>query len=122
MPKIRLTDGYFNLSGAETRLMRFAESEEAKDEAATGSVCAEVFGVIAAILTEAAYSLSEQTGTDTVWMAGGVASSRTVRKLITENSSKAAIRFGDPELSGDNAVGIALIAGKLYETGNSITG
>lgn len=118
MPKLKLKDGYFNLSGAETKLLRYIESEE--DD--FSDVITEVFISLAGLLTEAADSLSGQTGTDTVWMAGGVSSSRTVRKLISLNNTRADIRFGDREHSGDNAVGTARLAMRIHETGNSITG
>ena len=53
-------------------------------------------------------------------MAGGVASSRTFRAIV-QRSSLNDILFGDPELSGDNAAGIALLAKRRYETGNRNT-
>ena len=54
-------------------------------------------------------------------MAGGVASSRCFR-AIAQRSSLKDIRFGSPELSGDNAVGTALLAKRKHETGNSNSG
>jgi len=121
MPKIKLSDdAYFNLSGAETKLLRRIESGIAEDEA--GMLITELFITVSRLLETAADSLSEKYGIEKVCMAGGVASSRTVRKLISSDGHKADIRFGSPELSGDNAVGAALLARRVHETGNRITG
>ncbi|MBR1987242.1 MAG: hypothetical protein IKA24_10215, partial [Mogibacterium sp.] len=65
--------------------------------------------------------LKDRYCADRIYMAGGVASSRTFR-AIAKRSSLADIHFGAPELSGDNAVGAALLAKRIDETGNSNTG
>ena len=54
-------------------------------------------------------------GIKNIYMAGGVASSRTIRRLLRDNGQE--IRFGDTVLSGDNAVGTALLAKRIHETG-----
>lgn len=118
MPKLRLDDGYFNLSGAETRLMRYAES---KDTGNTASAAAELFASVSELLIKDAEYLKNKYNAETVYMAGGVASSRTFR-AIAQNSDLKDIRFGAPELSGDNAVGIALLAKRIHETGNRNSG
>lgn len=117
MPSIKIKDGYFNLSGAETRLMRSVSSEEAD----TARTAAELFAVIADLLHREASYLCNKYGTDRAVMAGGAASSRTIRKLLSCKRDPAP-EFGDPELSGDNAVGIARLAKRMYETGNCISG
>ena len=48
-------------------------------------------------------------------MAGGVSASETLRKyavLWQEQRDGCRILFGDPVLSGDNAVGISLLGGR----------
>ena len=121
MPVIRLSDdGYFNLSGAETKLLRCIESGISDKDAS--SMITEVFISITDLLYEAAGNLAERYGTGKVYMAGGVASSMTVRKLISLKEDSRDIIFGDPDLSGDNAVGIALLARRSHETGKCFTG
>ena len=55
-------------------------------------------------------------------MAGGVSSSRFIRKMFEKDKD---VFFGSPELSSDNAAGIAMMGMKRYladETGSSFTG
>ena len=120
MPKLKIKDGYFNLSGAETRLMKYADSYGG-DEKEVSRVTAELFSSIAGLLTSEATYLSNKYDIKDIYMAGGVASSKTIRSLLssTENIE---IRFGDAGLSGDNAVGTALLAKRKHETGNSNSG
>ena len=117
MPKIVPSEGYFNLSGAETRLMRYAE---ANDAVPFSDVTAELFASVSELLINDAKSLSKKYNLAKIYMAGGVASSRTFR-AIAQTSGIIEIRFGSPDLSGDNAVGTALLAKRINETCNSIT-
>ena len=118
IPKLRIKDGYFNLSGAETRLMKYASSCEEKD---AEQVTAELFVCLAKLLADEAAYLSGKYGISDIYMAGGVASSRTVRKLLSTVKGSD-IKFGDAALSGDNAVGTALLAKRVHETGNRNSG
>ena len=118
LPKIKCEKGYFNLSGAETRLMRYAADPE---DVPAADVTAELFASVSGLLINTAHYLSDRYCAKNIYMAGGVASSRTFR-AIAQRSSSADIRFGDPELSGDNAVGTALLAKRINETGNSNSG
>lgn len=115
IPKLRIKDGYFNLSGAETRLMKFASS--CSDEKDAAKVTAELFVSVAGLLTDEAAYLSDKYGIKDIYMAGGAASSRTVRRLLSA-SKESDIKFGDAALSGDNAVGTALLAKRIHESGN----
>ena len=117
MPRISIKEGYFNLSGAETRLMQFSD-DKSRDREKTCHVTAELFTSIAGLLEDEATYLSSKFGIEDIYMAGGVASSRTVRKILSDKN----IRFGSPGLSGDNAVGTALLAKRIHETGNSNSG
>lgn len=119
MPKLRIKDGYFNLSGAETRLMKFASS--CSDEKEASRVTAELFVSITGLLADEAAYLSDKYGINDIYMAGGAASSRTVRKLLSDVKGSD-IKFGDAALSGDNAVGTALLAKRVHETGNRNSG
>ena len=118
LPKLKMDDGYFNLSGAETRLMRYADDRGGIQPA---HVAAELFVAVTELLVNDARYLSDKFGTSVIYMAGGVASSRTLRALIRNNYC-IDIKFGDPGLSGDNAVGTALLAKRRYETGKCNTG
>ena len=118
IPKLKTDDGYFNLSGAETRLMKYAADTSSIPKE---HIAAELFAAISDLLIRETLYLNSKYGTEITYMAGGAASSRTFRTLVTKEHHTG-IRFGDPGLSGDNAVGTALLAKRRYETGNSITG
>ena len=118
IPKLRSDEGYFNLSGAETRLMRYAENQ---DGISAAEVIAELFAAVCELLINTAMYLSERYNVEKIYMAGGVASSRTFRAIVKSCGLKD-IRFGPQELSGDNAVGTALLAKRRHETGNSNSG
>lgn len=117
IPRIKIRDGYFNLSGAETRLMQFAASDGSEEK--ESEVTAELFVSIAGLLKDEAKYLNDKYGIRSIYMAGGAASSRTVRRLLAAEEN---INFGAPEHSGDNAVGTALLAKRKHETGNRQTG
>ena len=109
LPKLRHDDGHFNLSGAETRLMRYAEGPK---DVPVSEVTAELFLSLSKLLIDTTQYLSGKYHADNIYIAGGVASSRTFR-AIAERHSQAVIHFGAPELSGDNAVGTALLAKRM---------
>jgi N6-L-threonylcarbamoyladenine synthase len=118
VPRFRLDDGYFNLSGAETRLLRYADDNR---EISHADVIADLFVSVSEMLIKDAQYLSEKYCAENIYMAGGVASSRTFRAIAERNRS-IDIHFGAPELSGDNAAGAALLAKRIYEAGNSNSG
>lgn len=115
-PRARIDDGYFNLSGPETKLLKYIEKQglSADDPVALAPVVSELFRYISDILTSSADQLSEKHGISKLYMAGGVASSAAIRKIVGNNSDLD-IRFGDPVLSGDNAVGIARLAKRIHD-------
>ena len=114
LSKIRIDDGYFNLSGPETRLLGSASGIQGSDGEDLPPVCAELFIAISDILRDSAVYLSEKYKADKVYLAGGVASSKTVRSLLTDES-RTNIIFGDPLHSGDNAAGTAKLAKRIHE-------
>lgn len=97
-----------HLSGAEAQLMRMIEREERPED-----VAAEVYSVLARTVLRLLANAAELTGARDVLLAGGVASSALLRRLLTERNEKRRtglrLYFGRPEFSGDNAVGVALI-------------
>jgi len=76
------------------------------------AVCYELMERIADVLLISSNYLTSAYDADTVYMAGGVASSDTLRSIVSEKSKEGKYRivFGDAALSGDNAVGTALLA------------
>ena len=44
--------------------------------------------------------------------AGGVSSSKTLRKMLDETDAKLNLVFCEPMLSSDNAIGISLLGGE----------
>ena len=59
----------------------------------------------------------EKTGCRQALLAGGVASSTLLRKLLLARAEKRRLKcrlcFARPELSGDNAVGVALLGAQM---------
>lgn len=116
LPRIKRNDGYFNLSGAETKLLRYIENVPEQEYAALAQ---ELFSTIASVLMDSATETSSLYGADIVYMAGGVAASSYIRSVIASPKSCTKgiipeIRFGTPSLSGDNAVGIARLARRIH--------
>lgn len=106
--KVRIQDGYFNLSGIETQVKKSINQQGEH-------IIPGVFFELQRVLHQTAKELSEKYDTKTVVMAGGVSASDTLRKYAaTWNSHDDGCRilFGDRILSGDNAVGISLLGGR----------
>ncbi|ASS38019.1 tRNA (adenosine(37)-N6)-threonylcarbamoyltransferase complex transferase subunit TsaD [Mogibacterium pumilum] len=105
---IKVDDGWFNLSGTEYQVLNAIETYGTE-------VAAELMERVSILLFDVSKYLANKFDTQKIYMAGGVASSKffraKIRELTHENSSLT-INFGSPELSGDNAVGIALLGGK----------
>jgi N6-L-threonylcarbamoyladenine synthase len=114
-PRIKLDDGFFNLSGAETKLLNHFNDRglSSDDGSALARPVADLFRYISAMLARSAEYLSEKYDIEKIYLAGGVASSKTIRDLLTQSCSLD-IYFGDPVLSGDNAVGIARLAKRKH--------
>ncbi|MBR0400104.1 MAG: peptidase M22 [Mogibacterium sp.] len=112
---VRIKDGWFNLSGTEAQMLRALDSDD-PDHAALSYV---LFDCIASLLARSAAELTAQYGVKRVYMAGGVASSAFIRKrihkhLASNGASHREIIFGEPALSGDNAVGTAFLAARQH--------
>lgn len=97
-------DGYINFSGMETKLLGMAETENPSLLAKSA-------------LTFVGKSLAEAINSkkpERVLFVGGVASNTLLRKYLTENIA-AMVYFSTPELSCDNAVGVAELCRKRCE-------
>ncbi len=112
---IRLDGLTFNLSGIETQCSRLLQSSEQKNhELNENFLIRELFDRIAETILNVSLRAAEQFGIKHILFAGGVSSSRFIRDKIKNSAEGNAIQaeFGRPELSGDNAVGIALLGRK----------
>ena len=104
-----------SFSGSESAAQRLIDAGGISPD----DMAAEVFSCIARSLAKVLANAAEQTGVRKVLLAGGVASSTHLRKLLPERLKKMKVRmklyWGRPELSGDNACGVALIASETEE-------
>lgn len=117
---IKVIDAWLNLSGIDTQIKnRIAElmpqsiSNGAWDPKC-GQLIKEVFDKLADAMGKMVLQGVAKTGNEKVILAGGVASSKYIRQLLTPKLREAGISavFDDKGLSQDNAVGIALLGGK----------
>lgn len=113
LTKIKTQDLEFNLSGIETQTSRLCETIEAEE---TDVLVLEVFDKILDTLVKVTEEATKQHGINDVIFAGGVSCSKYISERIINRfkNSQLNIQFGLQTLSGDNAVGIALLGGKAY--------
>lgn len=102
-------DLYCHLSGAESQVQRWIR-EGRKDP---GDIAREIYDLLARTLARMLRAGAKKTGAVQALVTGGVAASALLRRLLTERMRKGPggpeLVFGSPALSGDNAVGVALI-------------
>lgn len=98
-----------HLSGAEAQVKRWIRNGGKQP----GEIAREVFDLLARTSCRMLAAGARVTGCRNALVFGGIASSELFRCLLADRltRSRSAPRawFGDPELSGDNAVGVALI-------------
>lgn len=99
---VSVKGSYMNLSGAETKLLRSISGADA-------SKALSVLEYVRDVLVKTINSAVKAEKLQRVLIAGGVASNAVIRKGLIENIS-ADVYFASKELSGDNAVGIAVLA------------
>ena len=80
-------------------------------KAQMGELALAVYDCLARTFAKLMVQAGEKTGLNRVLLAGGVASSGLLREMLQERLEKANMQlyFGDPSLSTDNAVGVALL-------------
>ncbi|MDO4547419.1 MAG: O-sialoglycoprotein endopeptidase [Clostridia bacterium] len=97
-----------SLSGAEARLMRLIDAGERPTD-----VAREVYSFLERTLAKWMENAVRKSGIKTILMTGGVSSSEMLKSLlaarIKKRGSDMELYWADPGLSGDNAVGVALI-------------
>lgn len=106
--RVKTDDGWFNLSGQETQIRKMITPDDV-------SIVPGMFCMLTDLLKEESLYLSEKYGTDMTVMAGGVAASLYLRKNVLVEGHK--ISWGSPQLSGDNAVGIAGLGMRAFQSG-----
>lgn len=104
---------YFNLSGIETQWSRCAEKRIKAGEE-TDSLIRELFDRIVRALIHITEQAAKEMSIINIMFTGGVSSSRYISTKLKDHfaNSRLSLEFGDPSLSQDNAVGIALLGGK----------
>lgn len=103
-----------HFSGAEAQVMRLIDAKTLTDE----DIAAEVFSCVARTVTRLLLAGCDSTGMTCALLSGGVASSAwirdAVRQEIAKRNRRITLYFGKPELSGDNAVGVAILGAEQY--------
>ncbi len=98
-----------HLSGAETKVQQWLKEGRMPWE----DIAREIYDLLARTLVRMLKAGAEKTGLKEALVTGGVAASALLRQLLEERRIKTRgcpeIVFGRPEMSGDNAVGVALI-------------
>lgn len=109
LPKIKtVEDGYINLSGIETKIQRLIEGGKVDKE----HLVAMIFERIAEAIAEMCKKLSKKYMINDFLFAGGVSSSKRIRRKLEYKLKGLNIEFGEAKLSTDNAVGVALLGGQ----------
>ena len=102
------------LAGAENKATKWLETGCMTKE----EIAAEVFDFIARTVYRQIEAACESTGVRQALLAGGVASSTHLRSILEKRARKrglhCSLHFAKPELSGDNAVGVALLGAQAY--------
>ncbi|MBO5535807.1 MAG: O-sialoglycoprotein endopeptidase [Clostridia bacterium] len=102
-------NGRCSLSGAETAVNRMIDSGSFSKE----QIAAEIYDFLIRTIFRMIEQACTETGIRQVLVAGGVAGSANLRKGLAERCERkrlnAFVQFARPDLSGDNAVGIALL-------------
>ncbi len=102
------------MSGAENKIMRWMQDGEMTQE----EIAAEVFDFLCRTIERQIEAACEKTGCRQALLAGGVASSTLLREMLETRAKKRRLNcrlcFARPELSGDNAVGVALLGAGMF--------
>ena len=101
-----------HLSGAETQVQRWIHKRVLPHE----DIALEIYDLLARTFSRMLCAASQKTSLKKALIAGGIAGSDLFRRMLSErcrkNRNAPELYFGKPQLSGDNAVGVALIGVK----------
>ena len=110
-------EGEVSFSGAEAQAMRMLDAGAAKED-----VAAEVYSYLARAVAWLIGWAYGKTRLGAALISGGVASSALLRELLPARLQRlncpVRAHWGRPEMSGDNACGVALIGWEEYIHGN----
>ncbi len=110
---VSIRNGSCSIAGAETKLRKMLSAGLPQE-----TVAAELYDFLGRTVERMLEDAAEKTGCSQALLAGGVASSALFRILLTQRADKrrfhCALHFARPELSGDNACGIALLGADYY--------
>ncbi len=106
LTRIKVKNGELNLSGIETQCQRLIGKVDSRE------LIYMTFDRLSQAICDLCMNLSRTYETEDFLFAGGVSSSRFMRKALNERLGQLHLCFGDPKLSTDNAVGTALLGGK----------
>jgi len=103
-----------NLAGAENKVERWLNQGEMPRE----QIAAEVFDFLCRSIERMIENACAETGARQALLAGGVASSTLLRSMLDARAKKrrlcCRLHYARPELSGDNAVGVALLGAERW--------
>lgn len=98
-----------HLCGAEAQAFRWLQNQSLLKE----DVAAEIYHFLMRTVARLIIAHCQRWQVEEVLLAGGVASSSLFKKLLTaymqKRAGKIQLYFADPQLAGDNAVGVAMI-------------
>ena len=111
LKRIKVRDGFVNLSGIETQCQRILAAGSCSREALSASL----MDALSLSVADMTLYLADKYNIHDFLYAGGVSCSAFLRNYLERNlPSGINTAFGSPELSSDNAVGISLLGGKKY--------
>lgn len=107
------SDLFCHFSGAESQASRWIRNKDMLPE----NIAAEVYDLLARTTSRMLLAGMRKTGLRKALVAGGVSASALFREQLSERLKKTdgsmKLIFGKEDLSGDNAVGVALIGAKM---------
>jgi len=103
-----------SFSGVETAAQRLLRSGAPRE-----TVAFSVYDCLARTVSRLIINAAEAAGLRDALLCGGVAGSLLLRELLKKRMAHAGVslHYGKPELSGDNAVGVALLARDSHTAG-----
>lgn len=103
-----------HFSGAEAQITRWLQNGEIRPE----DIAREIYDLLARTIARMLTAGIRKTGLKNILVTGGVASSELFRSMLKKRyngmRNSAEIIFGKREMSGDNAVGVALIGARRW--------
>ena len=113
LTRIKTEDGYIHLSGFDTQIRKELSACAAANRS-PDALIREAFEKISESVIRMLRQNAEKVELDEIVLSGGVAASRFIKERVSGALMKEGItvRFAEPELSSDNAVGTALLGSR----------